>query len=264
MSKAVKRLENFLEKYTREKYFQDRVALIRKKIGIPEKGVAFPGIPPVYTIEFPANVLGISYREVNYPTFPARMDIKYSEILRKLPNAYKIIDIILFINIYILYNERHYEVFGRTGGSNGTVSLIEYRSEYFEMVGCCDCELKVTENYIDETSKKYPVVIGISPYASQNEVVDFVKDHWGHIQSYMDELVKKEEIPPFKQEKNFLSTLRRRTSKSKTIEDIIYKNKNLSLKQLALIVGEETGKIFDQGEISKLRNLAIKRREKTN
>ena len=39
--KSTEKLKNYLENYTREKYFTDRVFQIRKGIGIPEKGIKF-------------------------------------------------------------------------------------------------------------------------------------------------------------------------------------------------------------------------------
>lgn len=266
MIKSTSRLKNYLENYTREKYFTDRIYQIRKDIGIPQNGIKFPKrTPKDYTIELPASILGIRYKENTYPTIPARMTQIYAELISPLPKIYQEFEIILFFNIYILYNERHYEIFEQFwGGTRDTVHLIRLRTEYLEMAGCCDCKVKVCEKYIDFESKKYPIAIGISPYATQNEVISLIKKRWKYIQEYISQLAKDKHIVLDENDKKRLLKVRERQNISIEIEDIVYNNKKLSLSRTGDIVREKTGKILDQGELGKIRSLAIKRRETKN
>lgn len=256
--KSTNKLKNYFEQYTREKYFSDRVLQIRKDIGIPQNGIN-EDIPPRLSMEYIGFLMGIKYKDKAYPTYPAKMTNIYAEILKPIPKIYKELLAIQFINLYILYNQRDYSVFEYYGNS---VELINFRLAYLEDKDCCDCELKVCENYMKEISSKYPVIIGISPYATQNEVIDLIKKRWKQTQYIFKELEKNNDIPKFREEKNKLLKIRTRKSTSKEIEDLIYENKNASLKNLVAIVDAKTGTHLDQGEIGKLRSLAINRREK--
>lgn len=154
--KSTDKLINYLERYTREKYFTDRIFQIRKDIGIPRKGIEFPKATFFEDWEgFMDMYLCIKYRDIYYPTYPKKRTDLYNELLTPLPSIYrKDIMIPCFINIYILYNERCYEVFEKIHNNiKNTVSLIEYRVAYLERKGCCDCAMKVCENYMDFESK---------------------------------------------------------------------------------------------------------------
>ncbi len=261
--KSTNKLKNYLESYTRERYFIDRVAQIRKDIGIPGNGIPFPEAMDYYAKGNPVSVLGIYYKDIRYDTFPTRRTAIYSELLEPIPKIFNHLELNLFINIYILYNKRCYEVFELFYNViRNTVSLIEYRMAFLERKDCCDCELKVCENYMDYESKKYPIMIGISPYATQNEIIDLVKNRWNYIQNSVEKLSKNGHIEPYKEEKERLSKIRERDLKSKEIEDIVYTNKELSLNELKDAIKEKTGVKLDQGEIGKIRSLSIKRRER--
>ena len=95
--KSTDKLKNYFENYTREKRFIDRIIQIRKDAGIPQNGIKFPDAPRYYTIEFPASVLGISYNNIKYPTYPAKMTAVYNELLSPLPKIYKEMETILFL-----------------------------------------------------------------------------------------------------------------------------------------------------------------------
>jgi len=256
------KLINYFENYTREKYFTDRVYLIRKELGIPRNGIRFPKKLPEYGMLFlPASILGISYKDKKLPAMALQVNIKpYDELAKRLPSIYKNLESLWFINVYILYNLRKYGIFDVMSKCKAT-ELIKLRMEYLEMEGCCDCEIKVAEDFLKNKSERYPITIAISPYATQNEVIDFVKHQWDEIQEYFLELENKGEIPAFSEEKEQLAKLRGRKHDSKEIEDIVYKNKKLSLNALSELICEKTNKSLDAGEIGKIRSLAIKRRE---
>ena len=260
--KSTDKLKNYLETYTRERYFIDRVLEIRKEIGIPKNGIKMPNLSGRVIRGLPASLFGIKYKNTNHLTFPKQRTKIYSEILEPIPEIYKNVNIILFINIFILYNERKYDVFTQFYNSiEDTVSFNEYRLDFLERRGCCDCDVKVCEDFMDETSKKYPIMIGISPYATQNEAIDLIKKRWDYIQMCFVDLEKRGRIEVFAKEKISLAKIRSRKTKSKEIEDLVYDNRSLSLKLLRGLVNEKTGELLDDGEIGKLRSLAIKRRE---
>lgn len=264
--KSLEKLKNYLETYTRTDHFIERVLKIRKKVGIPEGGIATP--PPskkelIFNTNTPVTILGINYNGIKYPTYPSEMDQTYRELIEPLPKIYSNIGLIWFINFFILYNVRDYDRLSMylSYHEQTTTALIYSRFDYLERMGCCDCSVKVSEDYINTVSEKYPISIGISPYATQNEVIDLVKKSWELMQHEFRELERNGHIPEFKDEKKWLSKIRKRCESSLQIEDIVYENRHLSLADLVKKIKEETGHVFDQGEIGKIRSLAKKRRE---
>lgn len=263
--KSEDKLKNYLEAYTREKYFTDRVLQIRKDIGIPDNGIPFQKESFFANFEnWLGMLLSIQYNGVNYKTFGGFITPVYNDLFKPLPKIYTSHVMVLFFNIYILYNERCYEVFGKEiyGNYHGTTRIINFRNEYREMDGCCDCDLKVSENYMKEVSEKYPVMIGISPYTTQNEVIDLVKKRWDDIRKTLKDFVTDENIESFEEDTKRMSKIRSRETLSKEIEDMVYENKNLTLKKLGALIKEKTTVLLDPGEIGKIRSLALKRREK--
>ena len=263
--KSFEKMRNYFESYTREKYFQDRIKAIRKKIDIPLEGVKLPdGFNASSLVRFqgPVSVFGIKLDHLNYQTSPNQRDTAFKELIKPIPSIYQTMSTVLFINAYILYNERFYKVFESFFNRvEGPVSLTEFRNDFLEHEASCEDDLCPNEDYLRSKSKQFPVMIGISPLASQNEVIDLIKDRWDYIQYHFSELVERRVIPPFQSEKLTLSKLRKRGQKSREIEDIVYENKKASLKKLGALIKEKTGHIFDPGEIGKIRSLAIKRRE---
>lgn len=261
--KSTDKLKNYFEQYTREKYFMDRIYQIRKDIGIPEDGIS-DKIPPRLSMDYIGFIMGVKYKDKVYPTFPAKMTKIYAELLKPVPKIYRELLVIQFINIFILYNKRDYCIFEKTFEHFGnSVGLINFKIEYLEHKDCCDCELKVCENYMKETSDRYPIMIGISPYATQNEVIDLIKKRWNYMQFHFNELEKDNDISKFQKEKKELSKIKTRSTKSKKIEDIVYKNKEYTLNEIRKIIKQKTGIILDPGEVGKIKSLAIKRREKS-
>ena len=261
--KSTNKLINYLESYTREKYFTERVEEIRKKIGIPEGGIMFPDNETANSIDFTQMYFEIKYKNVSYPTYAKKRVQIYSELLKPVPEIYQEHELIIFFNIFILYGKRYFEIFEQFYNViKDSVSLIESRMIFLEREGCCDCETDVCENYMNTESAKYPVMIGISPYATQNEVLDLVKARWQYIQLHMAELAKNGNIAPFDEGKKQLSQIRERKTESKELEDTLYETRNLPLKVLVSILREKTGKVFDEGTAGKMRSVAVNRREK--
>jgi len=260
--KSFNRMKNYLENYTRKKYFTDKVFQIRKDIGIPSNGILFPKNLDHHSIEFPVSVFGISYKGVKYLTSPKKSDGIYKDLFKPMPSVYQGLTMKLFVNVYILFNKRKYDILEEWCHKIGdSVCLIHYRMDYLEQKDC-DCALRVCEESMDGESKQYPITIGISPYATQNEVIDLIKSEWNQIRGNFIILEREKNIEPFQERKSQLLKTRKRSSNSKEIEDIVYENKELSLEELGVIIKESTGVILDPGEISKTRSLAMERREK--
>jgi hypothetical protein len=258
--KSTDKIIAFLEKYTREEFFQKRIKMIREEMGIPLSGDSLPDNFKK-SLDYISIILGITYNGKILLNLPKKDLIPLNEIYLKIPSPFCTHQMIRFINIYIQYNKKLYCVFeDNLSSANQNVALFDFRNEFLEMEGCCDCKLKVAEDFMEHISLKYPVEIGISPYATQNEVISLIKERWSEISDIMKTYIDDGSVPFNKDDNEFLKTLRRRGELDLKIEDIIYENKILPLKEIGKIIKKKTGKFLDQGEIGKIKSLAIKRR----
>lgn len=262
--KILEKEKGYFETYTRETYFQDRILLIRKKLGIPPEGIEpSKGLQAssFFLSQDPVSVFGIKLDHINYQTSPRFRDPVYNELLEPIPQIYQTFNAILFINAYILYNKRFYDVFQSVDRMDNSVDLTKFRIDFLEHETGCQDGRCPSESYLGEKSEKYPVMIGISPYASQNEVIDFIKKQWSNIQEHFTELAKYNYLEQFEKDRSRLSKIRSRKQKSREVEDFVYENRTLSLKQLSRLVKKELGVDADEGSVGKIRSLAIKRRK---
>lgn len=101
-------------------------------------------------------------------------------------------------------------------------------------------------------SKDYPVAIRINPYASERDILEFVKLTYQH-----------EIKPKLKKYRNKASLVDKVKTKNPEIQgrnDFIYKNRHLPLKEIRSMLGKK--KIFlDDGHISKVISLERKKRK---
>ncbi len=83
--KSTEKLKNYLESYTREKYFMDRVFKIRENIGIPKNGIKFSekmfdgsveGI-----VKYLGMYFGIKYKNKVYLMNKGKISKLYGELL---------------------------------------------------------------------------------------------------------------------------------------------------------------------------------------
>ncbi len=99
---------------------------------------------------------------------------------------------------------------------------------------------------LDETSKKYPVALYINPEITLNQLKDFLSKKWSQIQAF-----KSDEEPIY--------SGRRKKSKQ-SLNDFIYKHKDLSRKDIRVKLSAELNVFLDDGHIGKIIDIERKRR----
>lgn len=98
----------------------------------------------------------------------------------------------------------------------------------------------------------FPIALGISPYATKNDIIDFVEKMYPHIH---------------RMQKNYknvsVSIGSHRSRKNRERDNFIYRNRKLPIKKLLSIVSEEFGRM-DEGALRKIISIEIKRRKGKN
>lgn len=98
----------------------------------------------------------------------------------------------------------------------------------------------------------YPLLIGVNPYASLRDMLDWIRTNYRYINSFQN-LEKKKG--------NRISNYRMRRPEKERRNDYIYKHRKKSLKNIEESLGK-LGFDMDQGLISKIISLESKRRKK--
>ncbi len=151
-TKAYKKFSNYFDALLKTDEFQEWVALLRKKYGMPRNGLPH----------------SLNWRA------PIMTSEQYHEMRREIQ---------LYCNQKLLFgwgcflNVEHYLCFNKSHAFDelGKLLALEY------VGGKGD-----SQNGDDEkraTNKYYPVILRISPAATQNDVVDYVKKMWPLIQT---------------------------------------------------------------------------------
>lgn len=264
-----KKILNYLDDFIESDNFQNTVYWIRKKFKIPKTG-----------FKPPKNIFRGGF--VNVPKRLIKTD--FSSYIRGIAEDLPINDqrITAFLHIYILYNmknedmlhdDRTYAVI--TGGltvgdifktytkyTDGSTNKKTIDKEYLNLCIVEDLK-KDIETYtplfsskhiigiIEHKYKKYPVVIGLHPNISRNDLIDYIERNWKSISSRLEQ---------HKDKKSKLGKLRTRKTSKKEKYDFIYKNRSLSKKVLADLIYDKFQVVLGHEEINKIISDERKRR----
>lgn len=99
----------------------------------------------------------------------------------------------------------------------------------------------------------YPLAIRISPYATQRDILDYIKKNFPYIYSSQNY---------YKTKSNKITKFRIRNSAIQKRNDYIFNNKMYPLKTIARLLSENLGIDMDEGAISKIISLETIRRKK--
>lgn len=99
----------------------------------------------------------------------------------------------------------------------------------------------------------YPVGLLISPYASERDVLNYVE------KIFITEIVPIQK--KYRKEGSFIGKSRAKNSRVQKRNDLIYKNRNLPVKQIAKLIAQESKEIMDEGAICKILSLERQKRD---
>jgi hypothetical protein len=145
-------------------------------------------------------------------------------------------------------------LFNTTGQPDGVSLCRDYDLE--EEKECLD-PLNWTGQHTHKIlNEAYPVFIKISPYASQRDIVDWIRKNFNTIKKLQDKY-KRPEIKIGKSKTKDLQIRKRNT--------FIYKHRNMHYKDLAVKVGKRFPKAItdsiDEGSVGKIISLETKKRK---
>ena len=103
----------------------------------------------------------------------------------------------------------------------------------------------------DKDLPSYPISIRISPYASERDIISFVKNSY----KYFIEPIQRK----YRDNKNKLWKIRKKPNSAR--DKFIYSQKAKPRKQISELVTNKFGDILDVGEIAKIISIETKRRQ---
>jgi len=116
-----------------------------------------------------------------------------------------------------------------------------------------DSESSWLKSTIKEFNDFYPLGIRISPYATQRDIIDYIKRNSKTLKHFQQQ---------YKKDKNNISRVRLTRFKYDNRNEFIYKNRNLSRKLIAEKLSTELGEDMDEGHIAKIISIEKSRRKK--
>jgi hypothetical protein len=234
-AKGYQRLVNYFEKIRRKESFLEEVCRVRKNYDIPKNGYNWhkEGVAP---FSIPNN-----WPYINDKVVQKKLDKEIEKLCLKhgLNDHYWN----AVIHEYILWND--------------IIGLLVY-SWVFDLCYIDDPEISKSLSPDDKrkANKMYPVKLKISQYASNREIIAFVKSNSKEIRcvqkKYIDEKIEKS------------LKVRKRNELIRKRNDFIYKHRNKPYKEISSLVSDnfplELTKTIDEGSVGKIISIEKKRR----
>ena len=239
-TKGQKRFRLYFEEITRKEKFKNEVSRIRKIYNIPPEGYPFED----------------KDGKENYPERKLKGGRlkKYKTEIIKLSKDHGLLT--------------HYwnEVVSEYVWNNSNKGLFRFFMNldkcYIEYPHGLDFEIhklfnpkkqfKLNKQEQEKINKMYPVILRISPYASTQEIKDYIDKYSEDIKNSQKEY----------QKEKFMRILEIRPNKASNnaIKDFIYEHQDLPIKKIATKLYKELEKSLDHGHIGKILSMERKKR----
>lgn len=221
------KLWNYFLYLLRREDFINNIAALRKKYGIPDGGYDIKKDKKIYRM----------YCNDSKKFLPLEKDME--EVCDQYDLYYFTWDGLLLV--YLLF---------------GSIKKIQANNERgLCMTTFSDNNRKVNSNIKDDKDNKiFPVSIKISPYASERDILDYIR------KSYRSQINPFQKV--FTKKGVKIGALRTKDVKKLERNDYIYHNRKLKLTDLAEKIYDRFGEALDQGHIGKIISIESKRRQK--
>lgn len=230
-TKSYTKTLNYIKGLLDDPVFQKEVGQLRAKYNLPDKGLS----------------------EILYEDYGDRLVIVDPEHLRKTPVFLQ--DVCVLAEEYGLdflwgHLLHHYVVYNNLDVWSYVLPL-----EVVDIKKLCDLERNPDQDfglveyeaqlqYLKDRAQTHPIALLINPYASQREIVDFVKKLYKHdIQPLQDR---------YKKPKARLGKIRKRSELVRERNRFIYANRHLSSKELAVLVFRKYNQMLEYPYINKI------------
>jgi hypothetical protein len=238
-SKSSSKVKNYLFELVRSKGFNDKVEKIRKKYYIPKKGYKFrigiddPIVPPKIWLD----KLKSKNNDMNdWYGF-------YGEV-KQLSIDIGIHPYEWDLDHYVFFNELHKPSQLSSSDEIHLCKISDVPERLSNRIG---------KEIFDLDNTIYPIVIRISPYASKRDILNFIEKRYAEEIGPLREKYKKKEIK--------IGKYRRKSPIIQKRNDLIYKNRHKSTKEIKEELKSKLGDITGYAEIRKIISLENKRRK---
>lgn len=228
-TQGYKKLWNYYNEIIRSEYFQDKIKYLRKKYNIPIKG-------------FPKKDLGTKWWSSD--DYGPEVGKIFKEICKKYSLHY--MDWYEMLIIYLMYNETD-PLFHP---NDANLFYIDDVIERKQMRGKGDL-YEEGGIYEESDDMAYPIALRISPYATQRDIVDFIKKMYPKIKFYQSKYVSNDIK---------IGKIKTKKPKIQKRNELIYKNRNKTRKEIYKIIDKKFGDSPDEGAIGKI--ISIERRKR--
>ncbi|MFA6096858.1 MAG: hypothetical protein WC788_04490 [Candidatus Paceibacterota bacterium] len=234
-SKGVQKMWNYFLEITKNEYFVETIKELRNKYKIPDKG--FGPDPDGHYSMPPHNLI----LENNFNSY----NNLRNDIIEKICKKYKLhyFDFSDVILQYIYYNKLYpiYEL-----SACGLFRVEDVIEEKIEPFG---------ELFQKSDDMAYPISIRISPYASQRDIVDFIKNKtiWKREIEYLQNKYKDKNIK--------IGKIKAKKQLTQKRNQFIYSNKSLPRKRIKELVSNKFKTDLDYEYIGKIISMEKKRRK---
>jgi len=253
-SKSFKSIFNYFSHFIRDKSFQEKILAIRIKYKIPPKGFTSNKSQDRYFP--PAEWLGWDKdKKLNSKSFN-----KIRDEVDNLCNYYHLYipDWSLILESYIFYNKIN--IFIDDLSSFSSCHLFDVYGTLNEMFTKKYVRFNNANQFtfpymraVSEMTSAFPIAILVNPYASENEIKDYLKKTWETVQQYQKKYRKVD-----------IKVGKIRTKSGQKIYDFIWENQNLKRAILAEKVNKKFGRNIDAIYIRNVISRESKRRGTRN
>lgn len=244
-----RKIQAYMEKYLRTDRPSEIVTNLREKFKIPEYG---------YGEKELENGM---YFKVEKELRDQALSLK--DLISDVDPIFRQEGIIQFLITYIILNVTVYEYFfsDKRTGQGVTTRLLKTRKIQLD---------PKSEEYSYLIPEKFPVSIGISPYATKEEVKNFVNENWSKIEDEMKRLIENQQINCTQEDVRNSKKLRVRDAKDLFVEDIISECEHMKDSDIVTLLEDaiadqfpdsSTKKEFYPSDIAGLKRDIKKRRE---
>lgn len=237
--KVTEYILDFMEK----EYFTDNIKALRKKYGIPESG---------YKIT-EKNLESISKSILTY--IPAELNVKGKDGKALSIQITKDLNVLFKekLEISSLYSSFLFKYFFFFNDKD--FSILEKYRDGISLIKIRDLKIDIDDGLIEECPDVYdnkPIAITLHPETTKRDLLDFVEQRWIEIEA---------RLLDYKTNKSKLKNIRIKKPKARLRDQIIYENKDKSIKEIS----SELGKVkipLDFGNISNYKKKIVGKRKK--
>jgi hypothetical protein len=229
-TQGYKKLWNYLLDVAKADFFRNRVSELRVKYNIPNEGFKNGGI----LFEMP-ELWQEGYTFKGKSKLLRRVWVDLGELARK----------------YQLYSPEWKEVLGYYLFYNELKPV--YADNIYNLCFLSDLNAEEkTRGKKKRYDRMYPIAIKISPYATERDILDYVKRMFSLIKEYQQ---------TYKNPEAKIGKVRRKKESIQQRNNFIYENKKLSLNETRKLVSEKFGEYLDYEYIGKIRSEEIRKRK---